>query len=50
LQPIDSRHLLESASFSLPATSASLGAVSQGTLFIGYGISSAGGVRAYRID
>jgi outer membrane protein assembly factor BamB len=36
--------------YALPQTSASKGAISNGHLYIGYGVGGAGGVRAYRIE
>ncbi|HEX6245774.1 MAG TPA: PQQ-binding-like beta-propeller repeat protein, partial [Polyangiales bacterium] len=37
-------------SYPLPQTSASLGVVSNGHLYIGYGVGGTGGIRAYRVD
>jgi polyvinyl alcohol dehydrogenase (cytochrome) len=50
LYSYDAKTGVRLGTYPLPATSASRGTVSAGHLYIGYGISAAGGLRAYRID
>jgi polyvinyl alcohol dehydrogenase (cytochrome) len=50
LYSYDAKTGVRLGTYPLPQTSTSRGAVSAGHLYIGYGISATGGVRAYRID
>jgi outer membrane protein assembly factor BamB len=50
LYSYDAKTGVRLGTYTLPANSASRGSVSAGHLYIGYGVSAAGGVRAYRID
>jgi outer membrane protein assembly factor BamB len=50
LYSYDAKTGVRLGTYPLPQTSTSRGVVSAGHLYIGYGISATGGVRAYRID
>jgi polyvinyl alcohol dehydrogenase (cytochrome) len=50
LYSYDAKTGVRLGTYALPQTSASKGTVSAGHLYIGYGVSGTGGVRAYRID
>jgi outer membrane protein assembly factor BamB len=50
LYSYDAKSGVRLGSYPLPQTSASRGTVSAGHLYIGYGVSATGGVRAYHID